>query len=232
MRALIQVAGVIDGEEAAMLLEEGVDWLGFPFRLPVHKEDLSEEDAAAIIGSLPASARGVLITYLREAHRILELCERLGTTTVQLHGELPEDEVAALKTSRPGIYVVKSLVVRGDNRGVLREQMNRFAPHVDAFITDTYDPQTGACGATGRTHDWNISREIVENAGRPVMLAGGLHPANVRDAILRVGPAGVDVHTGVEGPDGRKERGLVQQFVAEAREAFSRLQGPGGPGIS
>jgi phosphoribosylanthranilate isomerase len=85
---------------------------------------------------------------------------------------------------------------------------------VDAFITDTYDPTTGRSGATGKTHAWGVSRRLVELSPKPVILAGGLTPENVRAAVLAVRPAGVDVHTGVEGPDGRKAPRLVEHFVA------------------
>lgn len=97
---------------------------------------------------------------------------------------------------------------------------------MDAFITDTYDPLTGASGATGKIHNWDVSRRIVEASQRPVILAGGLNPENVRDAILYVKPAGVDVHTGVEGPDGRKDEVLVKAFVSEAESAFALCREP------
>ena len=84
-------------------------------------------------------------------------------------------------------------------------------------------PPTGACGATGRTHDWSVSRKLVELSSRPVILAGGLMPDNVRQAIQQVRPAGVDAHTGVEGPDGRKDPAPIRRFVAEARAAFHAL---------
>jgi len=98
------------------------------------------------------------------------------------------------------------------------------SPLVDAFITDTFDPATGASGATGRTHDWNISRRLVEISRRPVLLAGGLAPDNVAEAIRRVRPAGVDSHTGVEDSAGRKDRDKVSRFVAEARRALERRE--------
>ncbi len=69
---------------------------------------------------------------------------------------------------------------------------------MDAYITDTYDPVTKASGATGKTHNWEISKNLVELSAKPVILAGGLNPENVYDAILKVKPAGVDVHTGIE----------------------------------
>ncbi len=70
------------------------------------------------------------------------------------------------------------------------------------------------------THDWNVSRELVGCAKRPIILAGGLNPANVARAICSVKPAGVDVHTGVEGQDGRKDFHLVNAFVSSSISAF------------
>ncbi len=69
----------------------------------------------------------------------------------------------------------------------------------------------------------NLCRRLVSVSPKPVILAGGLRPDNVRNAILHVRPAGVDVHTGVEAPDGRKDKYLVRAFVAEAREAFALI---------
>jgi len=98
-----------------------------------------------------------------------------------------------------------------------------YAPLVDAFITDSWDPATGACGATGRVHDWDVSRQLAELSPKPLILAGGLGPENVRQAIIQVRPAGVDAHTGVERPDGRKDEKRVRSFVEEARAAFWEL---------
>jgi len=96
-----------------------------------------------------------------------------------------------------------------------------YSPVCDAFITDTFDPSTGASGATGRVHDWRVSAELVRSCLRPVILAGGLNPANVREAILSVCPAAVDVHTGVETSDGSKDPELVRAFVRAARVGFA-----------
>lgn len=220
MKGIIQIAGIIDEAEAQMLLRCGVDWLGFPLRLAFHREDLAEADAAGIIRSLRSRNCCVLITYLSKADEIAALCRALGTSRVQLHGEIAVIELEALKISSPGLFVMKSLVIGKNDTSKLKETLAEFSPWVDAFITDTFDPETGACGATGKTHDWQISRELVEFSPRPVILAGGLKPDNVSLAIKTVRPAGVDAHTGVEGPDGRKREDLVRDFVARAREAF------------
>ena len=117
-----------------------------------------------------------------------------------------------------------SLLVIGKTAAKALENMIReLSPFIDAFITDTFDPETGASGATGRTHDWRVSRRLVELSDRPVILAGGLTPENVRKAILEVQPAGVDSHTGVEESSGRKSREKVHKFVSEAHEGFALI---------
>jgi len=221
MQHIIQIAGISDRQEAEMLVACGVDWLGFPLRLAVHQEDLREAEAAYIIKSLPPPHEGVLITYLRKAEEITALCHSLGTRKVQLHGDITRDQLRLVKTLDPGLFVIKSLVVRGNNHAELETAVRLSSPYVDAFITDTYDPETGAYGATGKTHDWGVSRRLIQISPRPVILAGGLRPENVARAIREVQPAAVDAHTGVEGADGRKDLRCVQAFVAQARTAFA-----------
>jgi phosphoribosylanthranilate isomerase len=222
-RDLIQVAGVIDQAEADMLVRSGVRYLGFPLRLPVHKEDLSEEAASSIIRGLKPPAHGILITYLDRATDVVELCDSLGASIVQLHGDIEASELRRIKERKPGLAIIKSLVIGLHPVEELRGVIERTASQVDAYITDTFDPRTGATGATGKVHDWRLSAQLVRQSPRPVILAGGLHPGNVRAAILEVRPAGVDAHTGLEDSSGRKSAPKVQRFVAEAQEAFRLL---------
>ncbi len=217
---LIQVAGIRDVAEAALVQECGIRYLGFPLRLPVNREDLTEAEAAAIIRSFRPPVRGVLITYLDEAEAIAGFCRALGARMVQLHGDISAAELARLRELDPGLTIIKSLVVGMHPMPVLEGMVAELGPLVDGFLTDTYAPETGAAGATGRTHDWGLSRRLVELSARPVILAGGLTPANVGQAISVVRPAGVDVHTGVEDATGRKDRGRLLAFVAEASAAF------------
>lgn len=224
---LIQIAGVVDEAEASMLQQCGVRYLGFPLRLAVHQEDLSEEAAANIIRSLDSSVYGVLITYLNYATEIADFCHSLGVRIVQLHGDIDRDKLKRLKTLDPNLTVIKSLVIGLHDDKTLESITGELSAYVDAFITDTSDPKTGASGATGMTHDWSVSRRLVELSDRPVILAGRLTPENVRRAILEVKPAGVDSHTGVEDATGRKSREKVEKFVGEAQSAFRILKGIG-----
>lgn len=223
MQGIIQIAGIKDFAEAQMLVEAGIDYLGFPLRLDVHQEDISEEEAARIIPSLRPPTYGVLITYLDKATEIVESCTKLGTKIVQLHGKIEIEELAKVKILEPRVFIIKSLIVRENNLVELKAELERFSPLVDAFITDTYDPSTGATGATGKTHGWSISKHLVKLSAKPVILAGGLTPENVAQAIQFVHPAGVDSHTGVEGPDGRKDKDKVIRFVTEAKKAFRKV---------
>jgi len=221
---LVQIAGVIDAAEAQMLQQCGVRYLGFPLRLLVNRKELTEKEAAAIIKNLAPPVFGVLITYLSEASKIAAFCHTLGARIVQLHGDIGQDELTHLKTLDPNLTVIKSLVVGMRDDKALEAMLSELSPFVDAFITDTFDPKTGASGATGKTHDWRVSRRLVELSPRPIILAGGMTPENVRRAILEVRPAGVDSHTGVEDATGRKSREKVQKFLSEAHEAFALVQ--------
>lgn len=204
-----------------MLAAAGADFLGFPLRLAVHREDLTEAEAATVIRALPAGVATVLITYLETAAEVAEISRFLGVGWVQIHGAIALAELQSLRRLFPDLGVIKSLVVRADNRAELERTVADCAPCVDAFITDTFDPATGACGATGLTHDWQVSRRLVELSPVPVILAGGLTPDNVAAAIRAVRPAAVDVHTGVEDSTGAKDPGRVRRFVAAARAAFA-----------
>jgi phosphoribosylanthranilate isomerase len=223
MKNLVQVAGIIDAKEANLLSEEGVDWLGFPLRLPSGKNDISEAAAKRIISGIIPPRAGVLISYMTDADEISTFCNDLGVTVVQLHGDVDPEQLRKLKLKAPDLYVLKSLVVRENNAGELLALVDECADAVDMFITDTYNPATGAKGATGLTHDWSVSAELVRRSPKPLMLAGGLTPENVAAAIRVVRPAAVDAHTGLEGADGRKDRAKVQRFVAEAHRAFSKM---------
>ena len=220
MAGIIQIAGVRDAAEAGLLVDCGVDWIGFPLRLDHHGEDLAEAKARDIIRHIPKQVLPVLITYLTELNAILDLCAFLGVGGVQLHGPASFSLGEGLKKRNPDLRLIRSLVIRPGNGPDLEEEIQKWSPYVDYFLTDSFDPLTGASGATGKIHDWGQSRRLVEVSSKPLILAGGLREENVAAAILQVRPAGVDAHTGVEDAEGRKDPESVARFVAAARTAF------------
>lgn len=216
---LVQVAGILDSEEAAMLLEEGVDLLGFPLGPGVRTADLTLDQAVTIVRDTHCADRAVLITYLDTAPAVIAYAAALGASTVQLHGPIARKEVEFLRHTS-SLRLIKSIIVTGSGpaaAATLATKVEQFAPLVDFFLVDSYDPVTGARGATGKTHDWSVSRRLVEVSPRPVILAGGMTADNVRSAILAVSPAGVDVHTGLENADGRKCPRKTRAFIQAVR---------------
>ena len=224
MKNIIQIAGIHNQQEIELLISCGVDYIGFPFRLTHHQEDIGETEAAHLIRLLPDSTKGVLITYLNDKKEIIKLCRILGVKTVQLHGEIRLELLQKLKESDPDVDIFKSIIIGNSSWEEIEEMIELFTPLVTAFITDTFDPSSGATGATGKIHDWNISRKIVQISPKPVILAGGLNPDNIEAAIDAAQPAGVDVHSGVEDAQGFKENHRVRQFVTRARMAFDKIR--------
>jgi phosphoribosylanthranilate isomerase len=217
-RLRVQIAGISSLADALAAVEAGADSLGFTLRLPDGPHNgLDETKARAIIRQLPAFVCPVLVTYLDRADEAFELCAFLGVRAVQFHGPMSVDEVRRLRERSSCIKIIKSIIVGGPEV-VAEAQM--WAPEVDAILTDTYDPGTGKTGATGKMHDWSISRRIVEAVSVPVILAGGLRPENVAEAVRAVRPWGVDVHTGVERPDGSFDPDRARAFVDAARLAL------------
>ncbi len=220
----VQIAGVASLEEARLLLDAGVDYFGWPFRLDVHSPDLHEDEAAWIIRQLGIGSQSVLITYLQQAGDVVELSKSLGCAWVQLHGGMALEELEELRRATPELGVIQALVIgecsQAEHLALVAERHGL----VDAWITDTLDPASGARGATGLCHDWNASRLLAESAKAPLILAGGLKPGNVAEAIRSVRPLAVDAHTGVEDAEGAKAPALLRAFLAEARQAFRELE--------
>ena len=214
----VQIAGVTSQQEADLLISCGVKYIGFPLRLPVNIADISEDKAAEIIKKLPDDIEAILITYLNKHDEIIGLCNKLSVNYLQLHGSIDRSELKMVKQSKPDLYIIKSLVIGEQENKALFRMIDDLEPYVDAFITDTYDSNSGASGATGLTHDWKISQQLVRYSSKPVILAGGLTPDNLKNAIQAVRPFGVDAHTGVENLDGYKDRVKVERFIQIAEK--------------
>jgi len=224
MKNAIQVAWVIDKQEIELLQSVWVEYLWFPLRLPVNVPDQTEEEAKELIKEIKNPYKSVVITYLDNAQEILDFCEQLWVNIIQLHWYISKQQLEIIKERNKDLYIIKSLVVRWDNIEELEKMVVELSPYIDAFITDTFDPKTWAEWATGKTHDWNISKRLVELSKKPVIIAWWLNPTNVRKAIQEIKPAWVDAHTWLEWKDWRKDKDLVTKFVEEARIGFASIE--------
>ena len=109
----VQIAGVMDWEEAKLLMDEGVDAIGFPLGLPVHREDLTISESHKIVKKLSNQVPVVLITYFNKARQIHEVCQATGIEMIQIHGKISIVEIRKLFTFNPEYQLIKSLVVKG-----------------------------------------------------------------------------------------------------------------------
>ncbi|HVH79168.1 MAG TPA: hypothetical protein VM782_07250, partial [Stellaceae bacterium] len=122
---------------------------------------------------------------------------------------------AAIKARHPGVRVMRSIPVVDDTSVAIACAYQSIA---DFLLLDSHDPGDRQIGALGRTHDWTISRRIIDSVAVPVILAGGLGPDNVAAAIAAVHPIGVDSKTKTDRADGSgKDLAVVQAFVTVAK---------------
>ena len=168
---LIQIAGIKDLSEARQLIQLGADQLGFPLRLTHNAEDLSEQQARTIIKKINKPDKFLLITYLTEPAEIMKLCKYLNVHKVQLHNQMAAQNLAKLKNQAPNLEIIKSLIIKADNLADIKNYIDTSSQYVDYFITDTFDPETGASGATGKTPEGEIIKKMVDHSSKTEILA-------------------------------------------------------------
>ena len=163
-----------------------------------------------------ASIQSFYLTYTVTAKEAYEDCALIGNTHIQIIGDMPLTEIAQLKELLPELQTVKVIGVTGPE-SLDEARMYAASSAVDQLLLDSRST-AGARGGTGKTHDWNISRKIVEECTKPVWLAGGIRLHNVKDAINTVRPYGIDVETGVQTPDGTKDYEAIERFIVTVRD--------------
>lgn len=165
--------------------------------MPSGPGPIEDELIAEIAASVPPPIATFLLTSEVDARAVVEHVRRTGVNTVQLVDDSTTPDVySALRDNAPGVRIVQVVHVREQASVGLALAA---ATRVDALLLDSGNPVAAIreLGGTGRTHDWRLSREIVERSPIPVFLAGGITPANVADAIAHVRPFGIDLCSGV-----------------------------------
>lgn len=202
----IKICGITSVEDAFAAVDNGADALGFVF-FAKSPRAIEPEKARSIISSLPPFITTVGVFVDEDNDRIEQIISYTGLDAVQFHGtEDPEKCKASRK-------VIKAIRVRELSD---LEPLKHYKS-VSAFLLDTYSQNT--FGGTGQVFNWEIAVNA-KNFGN-IILAGGLTPENIEDAIRFVKPYGVDVSSGVEGSArGKKDHIKVKQFIDKARKAF------------
>jgi phosphoribosylanthranilate isomerase len=197
----------------------GADAVGVLVQVQHRAEDAVDLAAARrLLARVPPYVGRYAVTHATELPELRELAT-LPVDTIQLHGNIPIPIVRTFRKSAPNIRILKAIHV-ADTDHIEQTLTTEWEFLVDGFVVDSINPLEDRIGGTGITHDWSISARIVHESTVPVILAGGLRPANVDDAVRTVRPWGVNVNSGVERSNA-KDRQLVQDFVRQANAVFS-----------
>jgi phosphoribosylanthranilate isomerase len=206
----VKVCGITNYEDAKLAIEQGVDALGFNF-FPSSPRYIPPEEACAIIRRLPPFVVTVgLFVNVPEVQDVTKTARAAGVQIVQLHG----DESPEYCRELAGWPLIKALRIGANG---IPENLQDYA--VRSFLLDAKDDVL--FGGTGKSFEWRLTQNISRYF--PIILAGGLRPDNVFEAIRIVQPYAVDVCSGVESVPGKKDPGKLIEFMNEVRNVGSSL---------
>lgn len=200
----VKICGITTLEDALVAAEAGADALGFVF-YNGSSRCIRPEQAAAIIRQIPPFVQAVGLFVNEELETINAVTNCCSLDIIQLHGDEPPSFCAAIPRR-----VLKAIRVRD---AASLEQLRDY--RTQAFLLDAWSPT--AYGGTGSVFNWDIAASAAKNCR--IVLAGGLTPGNVAEAIRTVRPYAVDVSSGVESAPGKKDAALVREFIRNAKEA-------------
>ena len=205
MQVRVKICGITSAADAIAAVEAGADALGFVFyeKSPRY---VTPAQAVSIMQSLPPFISRVGLFVDAPVEAVNRIVAETGIDTLQFHGDEPPELCRQFRQA-----TLKAIRVRGP-------ESLRNIPHypVTGILLDSF--VAGNPGGTGVQFKWNLAIEA-KRMGRPIILAGGLTPATVAEAVRFVNPYGVDVSSGVESVPGRKDVAKLRDFVAAAKGA-------------
>ncbi len=206
MSPKIKICGITNQKDAEFAVQEGADALGFVFYAQSPRY-VQPAVAQHIIASLPPFVVTVGVFVNHDLDMVKRVFDDCGLSLAQLHGD--ESPAFCESLQRP---VLRAIRLRDRSSYLaLAEWKGRIG--VRGFIIDAFSPT--AYGGTGHTTDWSLAGEVAKAV--PMLLAGGLTPENVQEAICQVQPYGVDVSSGVEQSPGRKDPAKIRDFIQSVR---------------
>ena len=218
----VKICGITRLDDILQAREAGADFAGVIVEVGVSPRSVPREQAVMLLND---ASGGVALTYDAPLELVVFLVERAAMAALQLAGtESPEMVRAVVAVASCPVWKSVHLAPAGqcasDIPATLVEIEGYAKAGVDAVVLDTALATEGTTrrGGTGAVHDWDAAARIVELSPVPIVLAGGLTPANVADAIRLVAPAAVDVSSGVETAPGVKDPGRVRALVEAVRK--------------
>jgi phosphoribosylanthranilate isomerase len=218
---LVQIYGITTPEDAEMVNASAPDNVGVVVDEGFQTWDGVDEATARLIVSELSDVTVVALSLAVERERILRTVEVVSPSVLHLVRAAEEMFPELLALLRDELDPIKLMLTVPVVNEASVAQAQSLSGATDYLLLDTAHPQSGQVGATGIAHDWELSRRIAESSAAPVILAGGLGPANVREAIEAVRPFGVDSETRTSRDDDRrrKDPGKVRLFIEQARTA-------------
>jgi phosphoribosylanthranilate isomerase len=209
----VKICGITREDDLAVAVAAGADAVGFLVGVPSSPRNLTLERAERLLRQVPIFVDSVVVTAPQNIKGLVEICEGLKPTAIQIHGKKNFD-ASEIRERIKDTRLIKTVYVKTSS---LNETVIEDLKTFDAVLLDSFTK--GQYGGTGRIHDWTLSRQIKEAvAPLPVILAGGLKPENVKEAILTVQPYAVDVASGVELRPAVKDHKKIRAFVENAKE--------------
>ncbi|QIO23731.1 phosphoribosylanthranilate isomerase [Haloarcula sp. JP-L23] len=210
----VKVCGVTTPEDRDAVVAAGADAVGIIYGVPVDTpREVDEDTAADLVEGVPPLVTSVLVTMPRTVQEAVVRVDAVDPDAVQVHDGLSPTELGALSRR-----VTQKIIAVVDADA---DDLADYAAHADALLVDSVDDE--GAGGTGETHDWDRTRELVETVDVPVILAGGLTPENVAEAVETVRPFAVDTASGVESSGGVKDHDAVERFVAAVAAADAEV---------
>lgn len=217
----VKICCVKSAEEARLAISAGASALGFVSEMPSGPGVIGEGAIAKIIATVPPPIATFLLTSRSDPAEITAQQRRCCANTIQLCDRLTVEAHLALREALPGISLVQ--VVHVSDESSIDEALE-LGRRVDAILLDSGNQSAPVkeLGGTGRTHDWSLSKRIVQGSTVPVFLAGGLRAANVEEALHSTGAFGVDVCSGVR-TNGSLDGEKLSSFMEAVERAAQQI---------
>ncbi|AGF79444.1 phosphoribosylanthranilate isomerase [Desulfocapsa sulfexigens DSM 10523] len=213
-RTRIKMCGMTREKDVEAGVNAGLDALGFIF-YEKSPRNVYPDFVRAVISKVPPFVDCVGVFVDRDREEVQEIIEYCGLSHAQLHGKESPKYCERVERFTSPCHVIKAFRVGTNSK---KEDFSPYDDLVHGYLLDTYEK--GSVGGTGTSFDWSIIEAL--ELQRPMILAGGLSPNNVENAIRNVSPFGVDVNSGVEVEPGIKDHELLKEFVRIVRQADAR----------
>ncbi len=208
----VKICGITSLKDLAAAVEAGADAVGFVVDAPKSPRNLPITEAKRLVKATPLFVETVAVTVPKNLSHLETISKKVGSGVIQVHGLSGLHK--EIRERLTNVCLIGAVQVKPDLK---IDAVAEVADAFDAVLLDSC--VSGNYGGSGKTHNWNLSKQVRDAIyPKPLILAGGLKPENVKEAISAVKPYAVDVSSGVEASPGTKDPRKVAEFVKNAKE--------------